>query len=399
MSWDSPRDGEDDGFLPPLPPEDRLWRHPSEIGTRAATPGSDRRSTPWAIAGTAGLIGAVLTLGVVAMLGGLQTRTVERQVVERVAFPPVAGTKTVGFEGEGGGGVVEVAERVSPSIARLEVTRSGEVGGGSGVVLRSNGYILTNAHVLADVLTVRVELADGRQFDAEIVGTDELTDIAVIHIDAEDVAPAVLGQDVELRVGEPTVAIGSPAGLQGGPSVTTGVVSALGRRVEGENEIVLHDMIQFDAPIAPGSSGGALLDARGAVIGITTAIAVTDVGVQGLGFAIPIDMARSIADELIETGEVQHALLGIKGNDLDMQSTTNGQSTEGALVVSVVEGSPAAQGGLAPGDIIVDLAGQPTPTWADLVRNLRAHEPGSEVNVSYRRDGEQHSATVVLGRR
>lgn len=394
MSWDNPGDSDDEPFLPPLPQEDRLWRHPSEVGV-AAPEGEAGRSAStsiWAVGAVAGLIGAVFSLGVVTLVGGLEPRVVERQVVERVAIPPVATSSVAG----GPGGVIEVADRISPAIARLEVLRGGEVRSGSGVVFRSNGYLLTNAHVVDGARKVQVELADGTHYEADVIGADPLTDIAVIKVDADDLPTAVLGTEVELQVGEPAIAIGSPAGLRGGPSVTTGVVSALGRRVNGPGEGSLHDMIQFDAPITPGSSGGALANAQGEVIGITTAIAVTDVGAEGLGFATPIDIARKVADDIIETGAARHPLLGIEGKDLDMSAAAAKGLDGGAYVLQVTDGGPAAAAGLQSGDIIVSMSGEPTATMSDLVVNLRSHEPGDSVPVTYLRDGDEYSTTVDL---
>jgi len=398
MSWDNPGDADDEPFLPPLPQEDRLWRHPSEVGiaaAEAATIRPARQMSVWAVASVAGLVGTVLTIGVITLIGGLEPRVIERQVIERVAIPPVA---TSGVSG-GGGGVVEVAGRISPAIARVEVTERDQIRTGSGVVFRDNGYLLTNAHVVDGAIDVQVELASGAVYQAEVIGRDPLTDIAVIKIDADSIPTAVLGENVALEVGEPAIAIGSPAGLRGGPSVTTGVVSALGRRVNGPGEGSLHDMIQFDAPITPGSSGGALVDSTGAVIGITTAIAVTDFGAEGLGFATPIDIARKVADDIIETGEAQHPLLGVEGRDLDMASAASADLSGGAQVLEVTEGGPAGAAGLQPGDVITSMAGEPTETMSALVVNLRSHAPGETVELTYRSGGEDVTTTVVLGRR
>lgn len=401
MPWDEMDDpSDDDVFLPPLPQEDRLWRHPSEIAATGAAPSAPEpsvaaRATPtWAVASAAGLIGAVLTMGVITLIGGLEPRVVERQVVERVAIPPV-----VAGISNGDGGIVEVAERIRPAIARLEVERDGRISAGSGVVFRDNGYLMTNAHVVDGARQVLVELADGRQYDAEIVGTDPLTDIAVLHVDAEGLPTAVLGEDVELRVGEPAIAIGSPAGLKGGPSVTTGVVSALGRRVVSPDGESLHDMIQFDAPITPGSSGGALVDARGAVTGITTAIAVTEVGAEGIGFATPIGIARKVADDIIETGGPRHPLLGVEGRDLDMASIAELELAGGAVVLGVQPGGPADAAGIETDDVITALDGVTMPTMSALVVELRRREPGETVSVTFVRGGEERTVEVVLAAR
>lgn len=400
MSWDDSGDADDEPILPPLPQEDRIWRHPSEIAPSAPVVAAPTRrgSSMWAVAGAAGLIGAVFSLGVATLLGGLEPRVVERQLVERVAIPPIVGAG----DSTADDGIVAVAELTSPAIARLEVTRSNSVSSGSGVVFRATdtgGYLLTNAHVVVDARSVQVELADGRLFDAEVVGSDPYTDIAVVRIEGRDLATAVLGPDVELRVGEPAIAIGSPAGLRGGPSVTTGVVSALGRRVDGPDSS-LHDMIQFDAPITPGSSGGALVNASGAVVGITTAIAVTDFGAEGLGFATPIALARDVADDIIEVGVARHPFLGVEGGDLDMATVAErGYESGGAEVIDVLAGGPAESAGLRPGDVVVAVNGEPTSTMSRLVVVVRTYEPGDVVTVTYWRDGAEREAEVELGER
>jgi len=199
-----------------------------------------------------------------------------------------------------------------------------------------------------------------------------------------------------LRVGQATVAIGSPLGLIGGSSVTTGVVSALGRRVPTPEGPPLLDMIQTDAAIAPGSSGGALLDVTGSVIGITTAIAVSDAGAEGLGFATPIDIARSVADDIIATGQAVHVWLGIEGRDLDAASADANGLSGGAVVVDVVEDSPADEVGLVADDIIVAISGAQAPSMSALVIALRDREPGERVNLEVLRRGERSMVEVEL---
>src|SRR5437667_282746 len=179
------------------------------------------------------------------------------------------------------------------------------------------------------------------------------------------------GSVADLKVGQPAIAIGSPLGLAGGPSVTVGVVSALHRRIEARSGPPLLDMIQTDAPISPGSSGGALLDADGAVIGITTAVAVSEVGAEGLGFATPIDLARSAAEQLIATGKVVHVWLGVAGTDLDPDTAGDLHIDGGALVGQVVDGSPAAKAGLTARDVIVAVDGKTVTTMGALVVELR----------------------------
>jgi S1-C subfamily serine protease len=189
-------------------------------------------------------------------------------------------------------------------------------------------------------------------------------------------------------VGNQALAIGSPLGLAGGPSLSVGVVSALGRQVESQEGPPLLDMIQTDAPIAPGSSGGALCDADGAVIGITTAIAVSDVGAEGLGFATPIDIARDVAEQLITTGKVVHVWLGIEGED--------GVNNAGALVRKVRDDSPAAKAGIKARDIITTVEGHRVTSMAGLVVALRSRKPGQVVKIALSRDGKNVTVDATL---
>lgn len=382
-------------FRAPPPPDDRLWRHPSEVERPAppstAAPGRSRPTSSWAAPLVAGLVGSVLTFGLIASTGALGDSgdpVVVREAVQQIV--PAGG-------GSPEDGVVRVAEEVSPAIVRIQVSGD-QPGTGSGVVFRDDGHLLTNAHVVDGAEEITVVLADGSEYQGRLVGADELTDIAVVKVDGDEPFPtAVLGSAAGLRVGQETVAIGSPLGLIGGSSVTTGVVSALGRRVSGQGRAPLLDMIQTDAAIAPGSSGGALLDGRGAVIGITTAIAISEAGAEGLGFATPIDIARSVADDIIVTGRAVHVWLGIEGRDLDATSARDAGVPGGAVVVSVVEGGPAAAGGLEADDVIVAAASEEVRSMSALVILLRRLDPGDEIALEVLRSGERETVDVELG--
>ena len=382
---DGAPDDEASRFGGPLPPDDRIWRHPSELAFAGGGPLRPRRGM-WPAALVSGLVGSVLTCGLLASVGllGGETTTIVR---EREAVPRA---QSAAF-GRSGQGVERIAAETRVAIPRIEVDGSSP-GSGSGVLFRDDGYVLTNAHVVEDADEITVVLDDGTEWEGELIGADRVTDIAVVRIERDEPFPtAVLGTARDLRVGEPAIAIGSPLGLEGSPSVTTGVVSALGRRVETEQGAPLYDMIQTDAAIAPGSSGGALLDADGAVIGITTAIAVSDVGAEGLGFATPIDIARSVAEEIIETGHAVHVWLGIQGSDIG--------SGGGALVENVVEGSPAADAGLTARDVIVAVGDQDVSSMSTLVIALRDMDPGDVVTVDYLRGGEPATVSVTLTER
>jgi S1-C subfamily serine protease len=397
-------DADDDvgGLGPPLPPDDRLWRHPSELrqhgvgGGRVAPPAppsSPYRPVTWTVALVAGLAGAALSTGVIAITGSLSPRVIERAVVEKVAVTPVVSSPMV----RGERGVVAVAERLSPAIVRLDVERADDAATGSGVLFRDDGLVLTSAHVVTGATAISVVLTDGRRFEGHLVGVDTITDVALVDVEGHGFPVAVLGTSEGLEVGAPMIAIGSPLGFEGGPSVTTGVISAVDRRVEAIGGEPLHGMIQTDAPIAPGSSGGALVDANGAVIGITTAVADQPGG--RFGFATPIDLAHRVAEQLLATGHMVHGWLGVEGADLPPDQASEMDVRGGALVRDVAAGSPAAVAGLLPDDVITEVDGRAVGSISGLIVRLRAHDPGDEIVVGYWRAGQRDTASVTLAAR
>jgi S1-C subfamily serine protease len=313
------------------------------------------------------------------------SRPVERQLVSAPTGPAAAGD------------VVGIAERARPAIVQLVVDKASS---GSGVIFRSDGYLLTNAHVVSAAGSVTVVLSNGRQMSGRVVGTDAESDTAVVKVDGGPYPVATLGSTADLKVGQQAIAIGSPLGLSGGPSVTVGVISALHRTVRTRNSAQsLIDMVQTDAPIAPGSSGGALLDGGGAVIGITTAVAVTEAGTEGFGFATPVDQARSVAEQLITTGRVTTVWLGVEGSDLDGPTASDLNVDGGAMIGQVKSGSPAEQAGLAARDVIVALNGRPVTSMGMLVVWLRPHHPADTVDVEDIRDRQHRTMRVTLGER
>ena len=394
-------EGDDDAVDagPPLPPDDRLWRHPSELrehgvgGAAIALRQPVARQIAWSVVIVAGLAGAVLSTGVIALTGSLSPRVVERAVVEKVAVTPVVSSPMV----RGERGVVAVAERLSPAIVRLDVQGPDGAATGSGVLYRDDGLLLTSAHVVDGTTAIDVVLTDGRHFDGRLVGSDPLTDVALVAIEGDHFPVAVLGTAENLEVGAPTIAIGSPLGFDGGPSVTTGVISAVQRRIEAPDGEPLHGMIQTDAPIAPGSSGGALVDANGAVIGITTAVA-TEAGGR-FGFATPIDLARRVADHLLATGRMIHVWLGVEGIDITSDQAQSLGVPGGAMIRDVAPDSPAAAAGLISDDVITELDGREVRSISGLVVELRRHDPGDAVVVGYWRNGSRAETTVTLGER
>ncbi len=348
----------------------------------------------WGVALVSGLVASVLTFGLIAATGALDRSDTPSDAVRELVTPVIPAGEATATDR-----VVQIAEKASPAITRIQVSGD-RAGSGSGVVFRDDGYVLTNAHVVEGAQDIDVVLADGSEHRGELVGSDTLTDVAVVKIDGNaPFAVATLGSAAGLRVGQATVAIGSPLGLIGGSSVTTGVVSALGRRVPTADGAPLLDMIQTDAAIAPGSSGGALLDGEGAVIGITTAIALSETGAEGLGFATPIDIARSVADDIITSGRAVHVWLGIEGRDLDAVSAQEAGVPGGAVVVNVVADGPAAAAGLRTDDIILAMAEREVRSMSALVIALRERAPGDRIDLAVLREGGRETLNVELGTR
>jgi putative serine protease PepD len=296
-----------------------------------------------------------------------------------------ATTAVAPLEGDAAEPVAAVAASLSPAVVQIETSD----GLGSGFVYDDEGHIMTAAHVLGDASDVEVRLADGTSLDAKVVGTDPATDVAVIEVDPdeEELVIAPLALNVDVQVGQLAVAIGSPFGLD--QTVTSGIISAIGRTVETPGGAI--PMIQTDAPINPGNSGGALADRRGRIIGINDSIATEGGGNVGVGFAIPIDTAKAVADQIVSGDQVESGFLGV--------STTEVRSGDGgAAVVNVSEGSPAAEAGFEKGDVITAIDGDRVSTVNDLVATIRSHAPGEEVTLTFERDGEEQEVTVTLSK-
>jgi serine protease Do len=283
-------------------------------------------------------------------------------------------------------------ERFDPSSNDGQRMRLGQ---GSGVIVSKDGYVLTNNHVVANAEEVEIVLGDERSFTAEIVGTDPKTDLAVLKIDAPDLVPARLGDSDAMSVGEWVVAAGNPFGLTA--SVTAGIVSALGRSNMGITDY--EDFIQTDAAINPGNSGGPLLNLDGEVVGINTAIMTRSGGSMGVGFAIPSNMARDIMNSLIETGRVVRGWLGVGIQRLtpELANSFDFEGDEGVLVAEVDEGTPAYQGGLRAGDIVVAYDGRPLESMEGFRTDVASTPPGTEVPIEVFRDGERRELRVEVG--
>jgi S1-C subfamily serine protease len=283
---------------------------------------------------------------------------------------------------------VQVARQGSPSV--VSVRREG--GLGSGVIVQGNGVVLTNAHVVGDVREVDIGLADGRTLRGRVLGRDPMVDVAVVRVQAADLPTAPLGDSDHLVPGQMAIAIGNPLGLE--RTVTEGVISAVNRSPRGFG---LDGLIQTDAAISPGNSGGPLLNSSGQVVGINTAV-ISAPGASGLGFAIPINLANDIAQQLITTGHITRAFLGINYTDIDDQLASQFKLPvrQGVIVTAVEASSPAARAGLHQGDIITRVDGAQISQGADLRRTVRQHKPGDTVRLTVLRPDGQRTVSVRL---
>jgi len=295
----------------------------------------------------------------------------------------------------------DVVEKIKPSVVAVVVETAGlsiflepvpQKGAGTGVIIDPKGYIVTNNHVVEGATTIKVTLGDGRTLDASVVGRDPSTDVAVIRIQADNLQPAQIGDATKLRVGDWVIAVGNALALEGGPTVTTGVVSYLGRSIQESSGAVLNDLIQTDAAINPGNSGGPLVNLAGAVVGINTAIVG---GAQNIGFSISMATALPIIQQLINEGRVVRPWLGVEL--LTVTRATASQYdlavTEGVLLIRIVPGSPADRAGLKARDVVQTFAGQKV-TGASQMRNaIQSQRVGAVVEVTYVR-GTQPAKTV-----
>ena len=304
---------------------------------------------------------------------------------------------------------VDVVKLLRPSVVHI-ATQSQAMGQlnqpalpqgvGTGIVLDLEGHILTNNHVIAGAERIIVTLSTDASYTADVVGVDDRTDTAVIRIEAEGLQPAILGVSAELEVGEDVIAIGHALGLRGGPTVSKGVVSALGRSLDSDAQTTIVDLIQTDASINPGNSGGPLVNSRAQVVGINTAIIVES---QGIGFAINIDDAKLVAAQLIEQGFVDRGFLGITPFNLtpavisQLDLSLPEGVVDGILVRRVVTGFPAAEAGLQEGDVIVQLGDEPIANTGEMSKFLLLHPPGGAITVSYFRGPDRITVELTLG--
>lgn len=355
-------------------------------------------------------LGAVLALAAVAGLGGVDfsaepatttSTTIVADQASKALAPPSIGGTTLQLR-EANVDAVAVGEVVIPSIVSVQIGQNGptgfsEVGSGSGVVFDPEGHIITNDHVASGGSAYQIVFADGRVYEATLVGTDPVTDLAVLKIDAANLVPIEFGTSDDLSVGDPAVAIGNPLGLEGGPSLTVGVLSAFDRQVQTTASDVLYGMLQTDAPITQGSSGGALVDETGRLIGITTAVGVSQIGVEGIGFATPVEIVERVVTELIANGRAGTAFLGIVGGTSFDATSDGARIPVGVEIASVDPAGAAAAAGLQTADLITSFEGQDVQTMQDLIVLLRRSHVGDNVELMIERSGSIESINVVLG--
>lgn len=404
-----------DELYPPYVAYTRPWSPETGPTTRPAptpppnpVPAQTNHISTGAIAFISAVVGAIAVVGLLALLGLFSDDATD------VAAPAVDGTAattvvrevtTEIITGPNGAGAAEaIAVKVVPSVVTVEVgsLEAGTLtltGSGSGVIL-DDGYIVTNHHVIDGATTSRIVLQDGRTYDAEIIGSDAYTDLAVLWVDIDELTPIDFGSTDDLAIGRMAVAVGNPLGQDGGASLTVGVISALSRTVAFNDSTALYGMLQTDAPITSGSSGGALVDENGTLIGITAAIGVSQAGAEGIGYAIPVELVQRVTKEIIETGTVEHSFIGIVGTDHVIDAADGALMPGGAEISELWEEySAAGDAGFLPGDTIVEVEGVRIRTMEDLVVELRLFHVGDEVLVTANRDGSPVTAAVILDER
>jgi S1-C subfamily serine protease len=352
----------------------------------------NRIATFVAGAAAVGLIVAVLALA--GAFGG-DTTVVRAQTTPTPSAPAAPSGKL--------DDVADVYARVSPGVVFVQANSGrgelpfpggGRAASGSGFVIDRDGHIVTNDHVVEGATQYRVRFGEnGDPIVAKLLGTDPSSDLALLKVDPDDVGeplnPLMLGAFEELLPGQPAIAIGSPFGLEG--SVTSGIVSALGRTIQAPNNFSISDAVQTDAAINPGNSGGPLLDSAGRVIGVNSQIASSSGGNSGVGFAVPVDTVKDVVPKLIKDGKIERAYLGLSSGERP--------ATPGAVVGTVNPGAPAAEAGIRSGDLITKFGGKAIRNPSELSLAVLTKQPGDEVEVELTRDGDRRTVTVELGTR
>ena len=364
------------------------------------------RSLKIAAAGAAAvLLGAGGGVAAYAVASDTATQTIVRQVTVTDSQPAASSSAL---------SVSAIYDRVHDGVVTIKVTTQGGQALGSGFVIDSAGHIVTNAHVVGGASSISVEFANGSSYDAQLVGTDPSTDVAVIKVDAPSsvLTPLQLGDSNTVQVGDQVVAIGSPLGLD--ETVTSGIVSALHRTITSPNNFAINDAIQTDAAINHGNSGGPLLNSSGQVIGINSQIESDSGGNDGIGFAVPSNTVKSVADQLLATGKVEHAFLGVGIATIDESLSAELNVPAGVEVTQVTPGGPADRAGLEAADATSVVAGQEVPTGGDVITAVNgksvttseelqsvigAMKPGDTASLTISRDGSEHTVQVTLGTR
>ncbi|MEX1286885.1 MAG: trypsin-like peptidase domain-containing protein [Acidimicrobiia bacterium] len=406
----------------PRPESAPASQNPHEPPTPAATPRTEPRR------GGRALVVVLVALVAGALAGGGTAVLLTADDANQAATPPPTtepGITTVVLEQPDNGldedlGVVStVAARVLPSVVRVQVLEesldeNGEtiflpIGTGSGVGYTAEGHLLTNSHVVEDADRIEIELVDGRIYDAELIGADPVTDVAVIKVAPGLVQPIPIADRNGLAIGDAAIAVGNPLGLVGGPSVSVGVISAFERELSIDRrdgtERNLQGLIQTDAAISGGSSGGALVNQDGALIGITTAKSVGST-TEGVGFAVPVDLVEGIANDLITEGAIEHPFLGISGRAAYEELPDGAQAPAGAEIVEILDSvgglaidSALGEAGGRAGDVIVAMDDIEISTMNQLASLLRRYRAGQEVTITVQRDGAEVVLDVTLGNR
>lgn len=367
-----------------------------------------------------GITGAIIVAVIFAVILTMPPTSVKSDIISSdKPIPSVVGEKVTDYSKKLS--LIEIFEKSEPGVVRINVQRTdqsnGTSGVGSGFVFDKQGHIITNAHVVKNVKKVIVTFLDGRSYNAGIVGFDEYTDIGVVKVNADlsSLQPLPLGDSANLKVGEPIAAIGNPFGLSG--SMTSGIVSQLGRLLPSGAGYSIPDVIQTDAAINPGNSGGPLLNMRGEIVGINTAIQSTTGEFTGVGFAVPSQTLAKIVPNLIENGKYLHPWIGIAGRDIDpdLAKVLNLNDAVGFLVITVVDNSPAAKAGIhgsnetvevdgvkysIGGDVILSVDGKQVRKIDDILIHLqRAKSIGDEMILEVLRDGRTTNITITLDER
>jgi serine protease Do len=302
--------------------------------------------------------------------------------------------------------ITDVVDNVNPSVVSIVVGTVSynwfmqpvpSEAAGSGIIIDDEGYIVTNNHVIEDSTSITVSLTDGRSFEATLIGTDPSTDLAVIKIDGGGLPTASIGDSSALRVGDWVVAIGNALALEGGPTVTVGVVSATGRSIEVDSNTTLYDLIQTDAAINPGNSGGPLINLDGEVIGINTA-KISSVDVSGVGFAISSNSAVPIVDELISKGYISRPYLGVSLVTVTpaIRNSYDLRVDSGAMIYYMNQGTPASYAGLRPGDVIAAFDDVEIETADDMISAILSHSVGDTVQIKYYRGSSLQTTSATL---